>query len=346
MKIFLTLIICFIIFSQALFGISSKQLPKELEGVPFGEDIGLITHVKKIDIPLCKCAYNPSLIAYGDHYKLFFRLDTPTVPPFISQIGVVSLDENFDSYDRYSTLSTNSHHSEDPRAFWHNDNIYVSYSQTYSGSNPRTAIHLAKLNPQTIEVEEIYNFDLGTKVEKNWSPFSADNVLKFIYFIHPQKVLSVNEDNTLLTGVLAENGPPLKRTNFWKKCYGQIRGGTPGIQISEDEFLAFFHSSFNDKNGFRWYVMGAYTFSTKAPHKILRVSQKPILFHSIYDSWTYQRNKFCIFPSGVVVKDNQVHVACGENDTAIKIVTFDREKLLQSLVEAVPIPRHKFSRLD
>ncbi|MBX9744839.1 MAG: hypothetical protein K2X08_06490 [Chlamydiales bacterium] len=86
--------------------------------------------------------------------------------------------------------------------------------------------------------------------------------------------------------------------------------------------------------------MGAYTFKAEPPFTITRMSPQPILFRGIFDTPianTAQDWKRVIFPSGFVLEKQQdrelIHLACGENDCAIKIVTFDKKALLDSLIK-------------
>jgi predicted GH43/DUF377 family glycosyl hydrolase len=345
MRTLLSLIFSLSSIVHPLFSISIEKLPKELREVPFADDLGLIINVKKVNISAFPFAYNASMISFGDYYKLFFRYDTPVLPPYNSGIGVVSLDGNFDPIEtEIATLSTNNNHSEDPRAFWYDEKIFISYSAFSKEVLGKISIHLARLDLRSIDVDEISNLDIGLqKVEKNWTPFIDNDALMFLYYIYPHKVLAVKEKEGKLCIELSNEELIEKRSCCWNKCYGPIRGGTPAILISEDEYLSFFHSFFRDETGFIWYVMGAYTFDAKPPYKMLRVSNQPILFHSIYDSWTYHRDKYSIFPSGLVIEGDRVLVSCGENDCAIKILSFDKQKLLDSLVNASNY-KVKFSR--
>jgi predicted GH43/DUF377 family glycosyl hydrolase len=89
-----------------------------------------------------------------------------------------------------------------------------------------------------------------------------------------------------------------------------------------------------DRKGISWYVMAAYTFEENPPFRITAISPHPILFKGIYDSpilntaWHYQR---AVFPAGFVMCQGQIHVALGENDSAVKIVSLDQDALLNSL---------------
>ena len=85
--------------------------------------------------------------------------------------------------------------------------------------------------------------------------------------------------------------------------------------------------------------MGAYTFEPNPPFRITRVSPYPILFDGIYDSEyknTAEPCKCIIFPCGYAIKEKNrqvlLQLACGENDSAVKVITFDKDGLLESLV--------------
>jgi hypothetical protein len=84
--------------------------------------------------------------------------------------------------------------------------------------------------------------------------------------------------------------------------------------------------------------MGAYTFEAHPPFRITGISNHPILFRGIFDTPyinTASLDKRVIFPSGFVLEKQQnkelIHVACGENDSAVKIITLDKEKLIKSM---------------
>jgi predicted GH43/DUF377 family glycosyl hydrolase len=84
--------------------------------------------------------------------------------------------------------------------------------------------------------------------------------------------------------------------------------------------------------------MGAYTFEAKPPFRITAVSTAPILFDGIYDTPalnTASPDKYVIFPCGFAIEKKEgktlIHLGCGENDSAIKIVTMDKDELVKSL---------------
>ena len=119
--------------------------------------------------------------------------------------------------------------------------------------------------------------------------------------------------------------------------WGPLRGGTQA-QLVDGQYLGFFHSYFIDSRKVAWYLMGAYTFEAEPPFRITGISPYPILFDGIYETEpknTSCLDKYIIYPAGFVTEERDgkkvIQVTCGENDSAIKVVSFDQEQLLKSL---------------
>ena len=133
----------------------------------------------------------------------------------------------------------------------------------------------------------------------------------------------------------------------WHGCV--ICGGTPAVRLLTDEYLAFFHThvcpyEHSGKSGgkaqwraskipLRHYLMGCYTFEAIPPFRILRCSAEPIVYKGIHSSSNPRIAKHrVVFPAGLIVQNGKVHVSCGENDACIKIISFELDELLASLV--------------
>lgn len=323
-------------------------IPLQLANIPFADDTGVVLGVKTIPIRNVASPHNPSLIKSPSGYDLFFRYDLLTSKakhiPYYSHIGVASLDARFEqTNEEFKKIPLFSNYAEDPRALVVGDQLYLTYNMLDESNLRCRCMALANLDRQTFDVHYTTILDMNLQwAEKNWGPFEYRDEkdapkLMFEYQISPRTLFSLPDPKKNLLSPF-----PLPREVAycslpWAKTWGQLRGGTPAQKIG-DEYLAFFHSSFKGHNGLVWYVMGAYTFQAKPPFAITGMSPYPILFRTIFDtpiSNTAEHYKRVIFPSGFVL-DKQgdrevVHLACGENDCAVKIVTFDKEKLLESL---------------
>ena len=338
------------------------SLPFKLTEVPLGEQSGIVLDVKTVQIRDVKAPYNPSLIpsVVEGCYDLFFRYDVLSsrsyFASFYSRIGVVQLGPRFEQEKDFKRISISSEYAEDPRAIFVGDQLYLFCNRLDTDDIRCRTMCIANLNPITYDVNYITQLDLNLQwIEKNWCPFEYIDPkgaphLYIEYQMSPRKLfyLPDPEFNDLrhvpLDSWASYNYLP------WLYKWGHIRGGTPAQRIG-DEYLSFFHSNFKDENGMPWYVMGAYTFNAEAPFAITRMSEYPILFKGIYDTvitHTADPNKRVIFPSGFVIAEQNgkevIHLACGENDCGVKIVTLDKEKLLDSMINFETLNKNDYNQ--
>jgi len=329
--------------------IGHMTLPPKLTQLPFAEDAGIVLSVKPIQIRNIVAPYNPCLLPSPTGYELFFRYDVfnrkAVYAPFYSRIGVVALGPNFEQgNEEFKRITLNSEHVEDPRALKIGDDLYLFCSMLNPEDTRCRYMCVANLDPATFSTNYVTALDINIQwIEKNWCPFEyvgydGNRHLCIEYQMSPRKLFVLPDPQVNdLKNVILPSGSAYTYLP-WVQKWGIIRGGTPAQKIG-DEYLSFFHSWFREENGMYWYVMGAYTFQAEAPFTITKMSEYPILFRSIFDSpviHTADINKRVIFPSGFVVQDNLIHLAVGENDCATKIITMDKEKLLESLMPFDP----------
>jgi hypothetical protein len=334
-------------FDRQLPLLGGMPLPAELRNIPFADAEGIVLSMKQISIPNLLAPYNPSIIENGDHFNLFFRydiLDKDCPRKYYSHIGAVSLNHNLDLLKTpYITIETGSQFSEDPRAVWIGQELFLVFNDLLNEKSATRGIYLARLSPDDLSVKYITELDLRRKsMEKNWTPFAYTPLggvptLHFIYDITPLKVLKVADPTGEELPVFYEISGSALNAFQWPKVWGRPRGGTPARKIG-DEYLSFFHSSFRDRDGINWYVIAAYTFQSKPPFRTTGISQYPILFQGAYDSPPLNTAHPCcrvLYPAGFVCdeKDGRelFYLACGENDSAIKILTIDKERLLKNM---------------
>lgn len=323
-------------------------LAPKLAKVPYMDAKGVVLSAKTLQIPGVDAPYNPALITIQNRPYLFFRYDVlsnkATSAPFFSRIGGIFLDENLEPDEKsFHPIPLQSDYVEDPRAIVLKNKIYL-FTTLFDPKMPRCrTMHLAIINSSTMEVEKELPLDLNLQwVEKNWTPFEYQDEqghahLYFEYQMSPRKLFAIAD---LDQGKIENITLPKEITYMhmpWESKWGRIRGGTPPQKIG-DEYLSFFHSSFKEENGIHWYVMGAYTFQAKPPFAITRMSSQPILFQKMFDTpiiHTADLYKRVIFPSGFIREiqegKKRIHLACGSNDCAIQMVTFDEEKLIESM---------------
>lgn len=315
--------------------------------IPFAEKEGIVLHVSKLKIPGYPFAYNPSIVKHSkETYLIAFRHDFPMQYDGYRavKLGLIETDLHFFPLTEPKLLDTGNTHSPDPRLFRMDNKFFISYAHLTKWGPPyECCIGLSTIDP--LHRTTKCNYDLLYKKgprEKNWVPFvhtstAGKSDIYFVYSFMPYTLVRLKQP---ISGAIDHPFPPSETAPQgllqWEARYGKIRGGTPA-EIVGDEYLCFFHSSFQEKSLY-WYVFGAITFDTKPPFSIRRISSHPILFQKMYSSsFAAQRNLSirAIFPSGFVQAEEHnkdvLHVLCGENDSAIKVITFDTKKLLSSL---------------
>lgn len=337
------------ITSNAISLIGSAPIPRRLSNLPFGEDLGIIVQTKRVDIRNV-IPFNPSLVQTKSGYDLFFRYDVISskskVAPFFPNIGVVHLNDEFQQGGQeFKRIDLATEYAEDPRIIEVGDQLYLFYNDLDQQSFNGRFMSLANLNKGTYQVNYTTALDMNLRqVEKNWTPFEyidEDKIAHLFleYKIHyPRKLLDLPNPrvNHLRNITLPREASFLSLP--WTYKWGEIRGGTPAKKIG-NEYLGFFHSCFTEKTGLVWFSMGAYTFEDKPPFRLTGISKHPILFKGIFDTpliHTAPIDKRVIYPGGFVLekqgKRELIHVACGENDCGIKIITIDLEKLKKNLI--------------
>ena len=219
----------------------------------------------------------------------------------------------------------------------------------------------------------------GKLTEKNWTPFMYDRKCYFIRFIHNMSIVTVtplsnltslsviNKNIKYLTNI--EESPeksPLAQIHpysyenpmYLKWDYGEIRGGTPARRISEDSYLAFFHSKSKLRDTYLiTYFWGAYTFTSKPPFTIQKMSLTPLVLRDFYEGrWSHDFNyvDYIVYPMSFVItgaynnvsspslcnencrKNSKVMVSIGIQDIDGYIVEINLQNLLETLVPVVP----------
>ena len=322
------------------------EFPFPIQHVPFADEEGIVLSVHNVSVPGVEAPYNASLIEKGDDYLLFFRADVPALEtdatPYYTRIGSIELNKNFQPIESDVTwMDVESLYPEDPRIVRSGDEFFIVYNDAVQNRQFRD-MYIANVNLEEREVNYVTRLKRGLhSVEKNWMPFSPDGKgLHFVYSISPHEILSVSEPSKGGLNLVADRvEQSVLSQSDWPLQWGTLRGGTPPLLV-DGEYLTFFHSAIKDRKGVVWYLMGAYTFETTAPYKITRISPHPLLFNGIYESpylATANRQIRCIYPAGFVVENREgrelIQLSCGENDSAVKIITLDKEALLKSLKE-------------
>lgn len=268
--------------------------------------------------------------------------------PWISEIVLVMLDQDFELTDELQLLDVRKFNpeiptrTEDPRIIACNEKIYIIYNdnleETLGPPSNTREIYIVE-----VIVLEDGKYDCKKPVllrhpinypsklaEKNWTPFIYNNQLLLQYTVKPQEILLPDlETGECTTLYKIDYELPLNRDFTWN----DLRGGTPPI-LEKDTYLALFHSfkiasSNIAKEKIHHYFMGAYTFSATPPFLINAVSPMPIVGDGFYFSSKF--NKRVVYPGGIIQAKNRIYVLYGSDDKFVHVAILDKEKLLESL---------------
>lgn len=312
--------------------------------------------VKKIEIPKCKNAYNPSIIATNEGYILFFRYDEPKEHFFLEKrvggctyIGYCRLSKDLEVVTNPKFLDLKSSYAEDPRVVALKGKIYVFYNDVDCKDSFKRRMKIAVLEEKTLHVQGIY-FLPGAKrkVEKNWTPLVVEDGeiqrLGFIYSFDDLSLFTLDiQDQKVVVEPYGNHGVKENYPVSWLKKYGFLRGGAP-VFFAEDRYWAFFHSYFKiktpvtpykDRKDF-FYVGGLVTFTANPDIHFDKISRYPLLYEGAFSTEKVRCfDKMVIYPSGCVYDsvNRQILVAVGENDSGIKLLKANLDQLKNSLVE-------------
>lgn len=338
----------FIILFSTLFSfLLSAELPHSFNDLTPHTFIRTVPHIKKniapqtirIDIPEFPNAHNPSLISFDEGYLLIFRIrPNHKEEPWVSQIGVLRLDGNLNKISQPELLqlrdpsSSIPSQAEDARVFTCNGKIYLIYNDNEkeicrSIQTSRRDMYVAELTyddgrflvSKPIKLIHPEKYPIQT-CQKNWVPFEWNNTILLGYSISPHEILLPNlETGECTTFQNTKSAIP------WK--WGDLRGGTPAV-LMDGEYISFFHSgkfsrshATNQKKK-RHYFMGVYTFSSDPPFKITKSTPFPLADNTFYTNSDFHMR--VVFPSGIVVTDDQIIISYGKDDHEVWIAIFDK----------------------
>lgn len=316
-----------------------------------------VLDTKKIVVPGYPHAFNPSIVRWNGSLLMSFRYIAPTAMQarsiaelygYVSRIGLVWLDEEFNPIGEAQLIDVAfpdqpmQGREEDGRLVAAEGRLYLVYSDNKEADFSDAGFRVYMLELFYDGERFITGMHRGLKDfegenphrrEKNWTPFECDGKLNFAYTINPHMILQPIPGSDSCRTV-ARTYAELS----W--AWGDPRGGTPALRISESRYLSFFHSLIplstvhSAGADIDHYVMGAYTFSAVPPHQVLEMSPEPIIGKNFYHGIPYKyywRPVVVVFPCGFIFDKNFFWVFYGRQDHEIWAVKIDKNALLESL---------------
>lgn len=224
---------------------------------------------------------------------------------------------------------------EDFRVFYFDNKIYTNHNLTtpnyeYDSGSTWTNMHISTkpgvivkseiseidIKNETIERTKIQNFS-PTKLEKNWSFFTKDDDLYFIYSLEPFIIYKkVNDEFIKIIEKNYRYEWNIISDSSMKFCIS-----TNLQRITDDYYLLFFHTK---TKGYK-YVQGCMLLNNNLEPTYM--TKNPIL------SCEELKGKYpgVIYVFSVDVKDDEIDVYYGEADTNCCVAVFDKNKIIEHI---------------
>lgn len=297
---------------------------------------------KRILIPEYPYAFNPSIVRWNGSLLLSFRtlLDSPEK----SQIGLIRVDHKFNQLNKPQLLDLGMaplFTAEDARLLTVGNDLYLVYTD-----NIRMYLALLDFNGERFFIkhqENLFYAEGDTlRQEKNWVPFDYKGRFLMAYSLSPHRIIypRIGKGGCKTMGL---SHPQIS----WN--WGELKGGTPGILIDHQYYLAIFHSTIKmttvHSNGqeILHYFMGAYTFAKKPPFAITHISPMPLVAKGFYSGKIYTpywRPLHVVFPCGLLDDGSYLWITYGRQDHEIWVAKVDKRRLLDSLVPVTSNDHH------
>lgn len=275
--------------------------------------------------PSPRC-WNPGLFRYRDRLWLSYRYHLAEAGARCAT-AIVRLDDKTllpvgQSQRIMIEGPTGTEHHEDARLFMFRGEPHISVTEM-SGYRPGVdytcRIRYARLGLQgnRWRVIEAFTPNLGEnwnhRKEKNWIFFEAQRALWCIYRDAPDhEVHRIEGENSVEVHTSA--------APYWP--WGDVRGGTPPIEMEDGSLLAVFHSSVPSEDAPHYvrYYAGAYVMEGRAPFAVSKISRQPLMVgsekdgHKVDPRYVEGWKPFVVFPGGLVRDGPDLLVALGVND--------------------------------
>lgn len=296
------------------------------------------------------CFFNPGLEWWNGSLHLFARRSVRTRKGFATlednDLVIFRLNPDFSPASFIIPTPPNRYPREqweDPRAFVADGKCYVSMATLIRGIAWKIRQSLCVMSEDLSRFSVVCESEFGgnhsepmkaTGHEKNWTWFNSQDDLHCVYSLHPLTIFVPNYyDGTLARRV--DSKPP--ESIPWQ--HGTLRGGT-NPELSDGEYLTFFHSSMLWKDAFgscvmgtrRRYYMGALTFTSEPPFHITSITPKPLLVGSEDDPRTLEGPPV-VFPCGAKLINGSWLVTMGINDERCGWISIPHEELKGLIVK-------------
>ena len=274
-----------------------------------------------------KGSFNAGIVRYDDEKLIcVYR-------PNEDNFTACYLDNNYNPI-KHSYYKFKIKKGADPRVLWNDKNelilIYASFD--YSKSNREcicgSVIMEDRKSGKFVDRPAFRVSSANFKDrQKNWMPFNYNDKIYLIAHVNPHVVYELKDDKDSCK--LHEE----KWSSPWL-IKEPLRGSANAVLLPDGNYLSTFHTAMKYKNKFH-YDNGCYLFSGKPPFNVLKCANRTYLpAEAACEKHFRKANEIvCNFPVGMIYEKNKVIISYGDNDTLVKIVEYDLEDLLDTMVD-------------
>lgn len=283
--------------------------------------------------------WNPGLLFYRDKFWMAYRYHRAETGDARCGIAIVQIDpmtgETIGKSQRIALKGpTDTEHHEDCRLFMFRGEPMISYTEMTGyqpGVDYTCVMKYAQLRLIGVRWSVVdqwqprYGANTGYAKEKNWIFFESGGELHCVYSPGPEHVVLKIEEDKVVTEYRTAGA-------LWQ--WGSMRGGTPPVEYGDGELLSVFHSSLPTEvpPHFVRYFGGAYAFENKAPFRITRISELPIMAgseadqHKVDPRYVAGWKPFVTFPCGLVRHGSRLFCSLGVNDWQCAIARLEESQ--------------------
>ena len=293
-------------------------------------------------------AFNSSIVEFQGRVHLFYRYTFG--PSGSTKIARCELGDNLMPIPGTTrcvdipTIHARVETIDDPRVLVIGDRLGMVHVQgRYCGrSRFATSVCVAMLDPGDGPHRSFLprygknvNFGVSDKTlrvasEKNWTPFVRDGGLYLAYTLNPLEVLHYETQ----TGTVSLVSRSQFDQSFWR--HGRfLAGGTPLLPRG-DEYVGFFHSCTQllpTRVTPRTYHVGYIAISKNPPHRVTRMSERPLLTARPDRTRDLRRRKLyrrpnVVYPGGWIERNGEVVLSAGWQDCRCQLYMFSWDEIL------------------
>lgn len=293
-------------------------------------------------------AFNCSIVEFQGRLHLFYRYTFGASEA--TRIACCELNDNLmplpgtTRYLDVPKLHARVETIDDPRVFAIGDRLGMVHVQGHYWGRGRfaTSVCVSMLDPDGAPRRSFLprygknvNFGVSDQTplvasEKNWTPFVRDGELYMAYTLNPLNILRYETQ----TDTVSLAGSSRFDQSFWK--HGRfLAGGTP-LLLRGDEYAGFFHSwtqLLPTRVTPRTYHVGYIAISKDPPHRVTRMSERPLLTAQPDRTQDLRRRKFyrrpnVVFPGGWIERNGEVILSAGWQDCRCRFYVFSWDEIL------------------